>query len=406
MTTRVLPEQFAPGVLADVWMELTAQLLKAKPGDIVQNPYTDVDWPCDRMIDIPDGVECQWEGATVQHRTLRPYGQTRNDVTIVNHRHFFIPTGAPLIPTSVDFGWIEGPGIDPGTHVKLDRNRRGGTLEQDCIDGTGLPVVFTSQSDRTRGHFNMAGKDSQIHNAICRGPEEDPDYEWSLEAQHGTNFAGATNPVMRGIEVYDVHGDGFYPGASLGGRITTLLDAQGGRVERCARSAFSPVNAWDFTIDQYVFDDIGRTVFNIEPPNAGCKTSGKLTRSIIGKHQLYLLSSGGNIGATVGPIELSDCWMLNDDAPLRLVKGDGQHQRGPYLVLRNRSTYPQGFGATFPTPALIAIDHAKTGSKVIDNKGFKLQPGRGMALVRSQRSGTVEVHGNDHDGGIEVGPWV
>lgn len=412
MATLVLPDQFKPGALPDVWQALTAELAKAKPGDVVLNPYPDVVWPCDRTIEFKNGdkllngVRCEWEGATIQQRTERPFGQTRSDVSIVNGRHFFIPAGSPLIPTSCDYGWIDGPGIDPGTHIKLDRNRRGGTLEQDCVDGTGLPVVFTSQQDRSRAAFRDSGKDNQNHNVTTIGPNADPDFEPTLEAQHGFDFAGATNPLLVGVKAYRMQGDGFYPGA-LGSRITTYLSAVGGVIDNCARSAFSPVNCAHTLVDQYVFDHIGRTIINIEPPNSGCITDDlKVTRSIIGKHQLYLLSSGGNAGATVGRVELSDCWMVNDDGPLRLVKGSAGHKRGPYFVLRNRSTYGVGFGASFPTSALIAIDNANSGSEVIDNKGFKLQAGRGMAFCRFRNSGTVEVRGNDHDGGIEVGPWI
>lgn len=409
MTTRVLPEEFKPGALPDVWASLTMFLATLKTGDVVENPYPDVTWPCDRRIEIPhNGVRFEWNGATIRQRTLRPFGQSRVDVSIVGGTHLLIAAGSPLIPASCNWGWVTGPGIPEGTHIVLDYNRRGGTLSNHCIDATGLPVVFTSQDDRSRSGFRVTGKDVQLHNVTTNGPELNPTFTQYLEAQHGVDSAGSTNLQLVKVGARHMHGDGIYPGAA-GTRITTYLNAVGGTIDRCARSGISPVNCDHCTIDQYVIDHVTRTPVNIEPPNAGCYIDNlKVSRTIFGTHQLTLLSSGGHVGAHVGTVELSDCWLVNDDMNLRLVKGDNVHLRGPYLILRNRSTYKNGFGASFPTAALICIDHARPGSKVIDNKGFKLQPGRSpeMALVRARNAGVVEVHGNDHEGGIEVGPWV
>lgn len=412
MTTRVLPNSIVDSQV-DVGDQLMAFLATLTPGDVMQNPKADATFLCDRTIealqgDAPiNGIRYEWEGATIQQRTLRPYGQTRSDVTIVNGVHLLIPTGAPLIPVTCNWGWVSGPGIPAGTHIVLDYNRRGGTLSNNCVDGGGLPVTFTSQQDRSRAGLRITGKDVQLHNVTTIGPEQNPTFTPLLEAQHGVDMQGATNPQLVNVDAKHMHGDGFYPGANGGGRLTTFLNASQGTVDHCARSGTSLVNCQDVLIDQYIFDHVGRTVINFEPPNSGCIMDRvKVARSIIGQHQLTLLSSGGNAQAHVGAIELSDNWMVNDDMALWLIVGDARHQRGPYSILRNRSTYAHGFGASYPTSALICIDHAVSGSKVVDNKGFKLQPGRGMALVRSRNSGTVEVHGNDHDGGLETGPWI
>lgn len=407
MTTRVLPNSIVDSKV-DVGDQLAAFIATLLPGDVLQNPKPDAVFLSDRTIEtVGNSVRYEWEGATIQQRTLRPYGQTRTDGSIVNGVHLLIPTGAPLIPITCNFGWVTGPGIKEGTHIQLDYNRRGGLLSQPAVDGTGLPLVFTSQDDRTRAGFRDAGRDNQHHNVTTIGPEQNPKFTQYLEAQHGFDFAGATNPQLVNVDARHMHGDGFYPGANGGGKLTTFLNASLGTVDHCARSGFSAVNCQDCTVDRYIFDHVGRTVINIEPPNAGCILDRlKVTRSIIGAHQLTLLSSGGNVGAHVGAVELSDSWLVNDDMSLWLVVGDGNHPRGPYTIARNRTTAPHAFGASYPTSALICIDHARSGSKVVDNKGIKLQSGREMAVVRAQRSGTVEVRGNDHDGGIETGPWI
>lgn len=416
MTTRVLPNSIVDSKV-DVGAQLMAFIATLRPGDVLQNPKPGAVFLSDRTIEGEDangvalnGVRYEWDGATIQQRTLRPYGQTRSDGIIVNGTHLLVPPGSPLIPTTVNWGWVTGPGIKEGTHLVLDYGRRGATLSQPAVDGEGLPLVFTSQDDRSRAGLRDRGKDNQHHNVTVIGPEANPKYTQYLEAQHGFDLLGATNPQLCNVWAKNMHGDCLYPGAD-GARLTTFLDAQGGGCDYVARSAVSPVNCADCTIDGYKFDHVGRTMINIEPPNSGCKIDRlRITHPTFGVngHGFTVMSSGGDTHAHVGAVTLSDGLFTSDDAPMWLIDGDAKHLRGPYFILRNRSTYVNGFGTNYPTSSLVCIDHARPGSKVIDNKGFKLQPGRspGMAFLRARRPEDVQAHGNDHEGGIEVGPWV
>lgn len=407
MTTLLIPETVDATGHVDVWAQLTAFLALAKPGDIIQNPHPNAIYACDFALAIDRvGVKYFWEGAAFHQRTTRPYGgPPRTGCTITNTdagTHLACPT---RIPSVCNWGYVSGGPIPANTEIVIEKDGMGGILNHHAPDATGVTIQFTSKADRGRSGFNITGTDLEVHDATWVGPNLQSLYEPELEAQHGVNCASATGVLLENVNAHHMWGDGIYLTRLLGGTPTTHLTAVGGTLDSNGRSGIVPINCTDIAISGYSIDHVNRTTVDIEPPDATCVLDRfSLTRSCLGRHQLFMVSSAGNADAYVGAVDISHNVTMKNAPDMYLVGGDQAHLRGPYTVNGNASD-----GASFGTPsgALIQIQNA-VSAVVQDNRGIVLQTGRSpeMAVVRSRASGPVVVSGNVQTGGIEAGPVV
>lgn len=403
MTTLVLPPSVDPTGKLDVWEPLSAFLATAKPGDTIQNPHADATFLCDRTLELDQtNLRFMWEGATFKQRAVRPFGATRIDGVIAADG-VHVSTKTPL-PFSTNWGYVSGPGIPGNTEIVLDKDRLGGTLNHKSVPGTGLPLTFTSKQDRGRCGFDITGTDLAIHDASWEGPNPTGVYDQVLEAQHGCNFAGATNILLDNVNARHMFGDGMYL-TSLNGKRTTHVQASDGVLDTNGRSGISPMDFADVAISRYRIDHVSRTIDDFEPSSPTYHADRfSLTDSYIGTHRLTLLSSGGNPGAHIGAVTLARNTIASAPLILWLIVGNG---RGPFTIDSNHSTWTAPFGGSYPTAAMICAANL-AGLTVRNNTNIILQPGRWppMAFVRYKNCGIVTVHGNQVVGGLEVGPWI
>lgn len=405
MTTHVIPPAITEST-ADVRASLTAFMGRAQPGDTVQNPKPGWSPWCDKeLVFDKQDVRYLFEGVKFRQRTLRPYAQNATRVCTVVNRKLRFTVGAPL-PLSCNYGYVNGNGIENGTHIVLDADRMGGTIDRDTETLTGIMVTFTSKSDRNRPGFRYVGKDCYFEEATWIGAVPQPRYQSVLEAQHGVDCLGADGGRFQNVSSMHMQGDGLYLGAR-GPLINKSIEYVGGTWDWNARSGVVPINSADCYVEGVTIDHVGRTVLNVEPPDESCSMDRfAMRKCIIGSHVLTLWSSGGKVGAHVGAIDFTDNCLTKAPMILWLVVGDAAHLRGPFMVARNHTSSPIAYGATYPTRALVAIAHTR-GATVVDNTGIILQSGRGMAVVREHlNAGPVVVHGNEQIGGIEQGPWI
>lgn len=405
MATRTFPPDIDVVGGQEMWPQLDAWVKTARPGDVMEAP-DDARLRCDKPLLFPHlDVVWHWNGALFLQSSIRPYGAQRNDCVISNGNQ--VCTATPL-PVSVNYGYVDGPGIIRGTHCQfLPGSRTVMKLDRPAVNGSGLPVTFTSKDDRSRCGFRITGRDFEHHDFGWRGPVADPVFTpFTLEAQHGVDLAGAQDGLIKGADVRNMFGDVHYLGAD-GARLTTGVDFEDGQGINCARSGIVPVKCADIAVRRYTFDQVGRTPVDIEPPAGGTLDNFACTDSVFGTHGLTLLSSGGHVDAHVGRVEFSRNRTTRRQMILWLVVGKANNFRGPYVIVDNENTAAKPHGGTYPTSALICIEKSR-GATVTGNRGIVLQErSPQMAVVRSRNnSGPIVVHGNEQIGGIEVGPWI
>lgn len=384
----------------NVGAQLLAFSATAKPGDVVHAPPNATYWS-DLTFPVVQGVSYDFDGATIVQHAAYPFGALLAGCTITNDATYGTVLHMPrTVPPSVNWGYVTGNGIKPGTEIVLSPDHRSGILSNTLPDATGLTVQFASKSDRGRAAFSCSGKDWTLANVNVQGVNTSGAYVPVLEAQHCINFDNAQGGEVTGVTGRDFYGDALYFGSS-GHPPTTHVSVSKSQFDVIGRSMFTTDNCTDITIATTTFDHAARSGWNIEP-NLPTDVIQRVTldKSILGAHRLTAMTSGGHKFATVTDLAFTHSWTTS--MSMWLIGGGPKHQRGPYSIVGNHCFMKSGFGATYPAAALICFANA-VGGVVQDNSGIVLQPGRfpPMALVRSTASGPIVVSGNSVTGGAE-----
>lgn len=269
------------------------------------------------------------------------------------------PTGGNDTPTLVAWFAAQPPGtvcdFPTDAHYTLDDSLWLHLLSGLTIHGHNATLEWTTVGYRNRAHVLLSRcADITIDHLNVVGYNPEPGFDGGgangMEGQHCFSIRSCTNVTLdhcTGTKpyadfVYLAWWDQVY-GWTDGVTITYCDFTSNGR------QGIAVTNARNILVEYCTFDDMRRTVWDIEPNGpAGGGENITFSHCTVGAHRLTTLASLGYPGI-VHNIEVSDCTF---DKFISTIASNVA-RRGPFKFYRNTSTIPVGNDAS-PGAAIAA----------------------------------------------------
>jgi hypothetical protein len=257
-------------------------------------------------------------------------------------------------------------------------------------DGRELPA----REARTRDQFLVYKSTGiTIKNAIAQGANiyaglNDKAYVPELEAQHGFEVSSSTNVTLDHVQAYKVFGDFVYiGGATNPSRYVTVKNST---FRGNGRIGLTVANGTDVVVQNNVFDDMRRSIFDLEP-YAGNWVIQRVTvqNNIIGEGRLNFLSAFGDC-AVVEDIRILNNRLVNQELNAEVIN----NTEGCTKRRRNFTFSGNVSDKMFGTPSGMSLKFIGVDGIVLTNNVVPLQPDRGMHLARLTDSSQAWVTGN------------
>lgn len=290
-------------------------------------------------------------------------------------------------------------GVADGTTITFPSNARyrlEGSLVIDdrkslTFEGNGAEFFATTEADRDRRHWWIRNSDGiTIRELTIRGANpnaglDDAAYRADREAQHGFDFAGATNVLLERVTVTDVYGDFVYIGLGKSGwsKNVTVRDST---FERNGRQGIAITAGEDIRIEGNRISAVRRSTFDIEPNTAqwGARRV-TIADNDIGPGRLNFVAGHGSAG-TVDEISIVGNRLKGKPMNVSL-KAPSAKRRSNFSLIGNVSD--ASFGSSIAAVTIEGFD----GVTIRDNV-LPLAAGRGMTAVAFRTTCNTNVTGN------------